>query len=867
MGLRVRIGSAFVAATLAFVVVGTSTAHALLSKVAYKCQTTIAKEGAKYFNGKLKLIQKCKNSNVQSPGSCTAPDPTALGKLVTKLNSGLSKGCSADGADADNLARLGFPGPCADLTGTPFNLGDLQACILASHDKALDGLCIGGSNVGQACLVVGDCPDSGPGTACRGLVDIEYDPSVPGPLADTALKCQKEVAKNTAKFSAALLKNVQKCRNDLLNCKFAVDEFGNDIEVCKKTGLSPTVCATNDPKTAAAITKAKDKALAAIAAKCSTPADLTLLKICEPDAGDGATAASCEVQSHQDYIDNPNPAGFSDLIDFQYAQRGTCGDNRRNSPSEECDGVDDSSCPGQCGDSVGFFPCLCLDIPRTRVIEHANSDLDNGWSGQSHDSGIVEGGGYVTDLWDCDGPLGSDPICNVGPTCLISGLPCNPSRDATGAAANADSICSAPGDTCRKTAGGSTGPHCEIDFKKRCRFNNDTGLDRGDCTNPGDRCVKLPHGSPLPLSSGGVAVCIINEFTEDVTGTTNLATGDGSIRLRQNSSTYQGGDTKQPCPVCGGFCAGTPGTSGPGQRGLCDGDEDCPGSTCILDKICSWGGNVDGPCRHTPPGGGGTEFFGNPSIDCPIGENQKFGTINILFNPATTGTTTLTANLPCNSPGFNDMRCTAGPNLHHICTNSSECPGGACNRQCFCPLGGSPNTRPTGCDAACFGGDDDAAPCITDAECAITGAPGICHPGDCRENSPPFGPDTDSAQEGLCTVGPDDRRCSGQAFKPCGQGLTQADQDKNCRPPSAGGNCPYCDPLETCVSVRRNCFVPPTIEREGSTAGYVPVTNQERVTAAIFCISASGSSSVDGVAGLPGPGAITQPAKTVETGF
>src|SRR5262245_47273265 len=114
MGRRVRFGSALAAATLAFVVVGTWTAHALLSKVAYKCQTSIAKEGAKYFNGKLKVIQKCKNANVQTPGSCTTPDATALQKLEDKLNSGLSKGCAADGLDADNLARIGFPGPCPD---------------------------------------------------------------------------------------------------------------------------------------------------------------------------------------------------------------------------------------------------------------------------------------------------------------------------------------------------------------------------------------------------------------------------------------------------------------------------------------------------------------------------------------------------------------------------------------------------------------------------------------------------------------------------------------------------------------------------------------------------------------------------------
>ena len=64
MGRRVRLGSALVAGTLAFVVVGTSTAHAILSTSRYKCQTAIANEGGKYVKGKLKLIQKCKETRI-----------------------------------------------------------------------------------------------------------------------------------------------------------------------------------------------------------------------------------------------------------------------------------------------------------------------------------------------------------------------------------------------------------------------------------------------------------------------------------------------------------------------------------------------------------------------------------------------------------------------------------------------------------------------------------------------------------------------------------------------------------------------------------------------------------------------------------
>jgi hypothetical protein len=73
--------------------------------------------------------------------------------------------------------------------------------------------------------------------------------------------------------------------------------------------------------------------------------------------------------------------------------------------------------------------------------------------------------------------------------------------------------------------------------------------------------------------------------------------------------------------------------------------------------------------------------------------------------------------------------------------------------------------------------------------------------------------------------------------------------------------CPFCDPGETCVENPRNCFVSPTISRTGTPG------TPERVSGAIFCIAATSSPSVNGVAGLPGPGAISQPAQTIEVGF
>lgn len=836
MGRSVKILSALVAGTLAFVA-GTSTAHALAG-AQYQCQAAIAKEGAKYVNSKLKLIQKCKNANVATPGSCTAPDPAALQKLVDKLNSGLAKKCSfTPGTDDDNLAQIGFPGPCFDADpNNGFTIGDLQACILASHDAIISGECGGGTNTGQTCTVVADCPDTGPGTFCRGFIPLEYDPTLVGPIADETLKCQKEVAKNSAKYVAAVMKNVQKCRNALLNCK---TDGQTNVTTCKASGIAPQSCATSDPKASVAIQKARDKAVAAITAKCAAPADLGVLKLCDPDQMTEAAAATCEADEHNDLTDNPSSAALPDLLDYQYAQRGVCGDNRRNQPTEECDGIDDSACPGQCGGSTGFFPCICQNLPRTRIVEHANSDLDNGWSGQSHDSGIVEGGGYVADLWDCDGPGGPDTICTVGPSCSLP--PHSPCAPAKGQVINSDTICANLGQgTCRTTAAAQTGPHCEIEFKKSCVPGSN------NCTLPGDRCLSQFHGAPLPLVSGGVAVCVVNTFTEDVVGTTDLATGAGAVRLRQNSATHQGGSPQQPCPVCGGFCSGPAASGGPGVRNLCTTNADCTGGAfCVTDAICSWGPDVDQPCRPNAPFGGITEFFGNPSKDCrrAVSDGSALGVIDITFNPATTGSTSLTANQTCGAiPGFTNKTCVGGANQHRSCTVNSECPGGTCNNQCFCPTATGRTQRPNGCQAACLGGTSDAMPCIDDVDCPG----GFCHSADCRLN--PL--DNDSAQEGLCTVGPADKRCSVHNYLSCSS-------DAECQPPA----CAFCEPTETCIAIPRQCFVNPTIDRAG-----IPGT-PDRTTGAIFCLTATGSSAVDGVAGLPGPAALTQPTTTIEVGF
>jgi hypothetical protein len=357
----------------------------------------------------------------------------------------------------------------------------------------------------------------------------------------------------------------------------------------------------------------------------------------------------------------------------------------------------------------------------------------------------------------------------------------------------------------------------------------------------------------------------VNTFTEDVTGTTDLAIGASTIRLRQNSDTITAGDLQQPCPVCGGFCSGPGGLTDIGVRTLCTTDDDChgpanaPGAHCVTEPLCSFGLDIDKPCRPFAPAGGPTEFFGNPSSDCRMSRSGLLGSINILFNPTTTAATSLTASVDCSTTGFTGpdaKTCQGGPNEHHHCTVDSECPSGVCQFQCFCPNAPDDHTqRPNGCFDACYdpGGPSDMMPCVDDSECPT----GFCRKGDCRPNPS----DTDSFEEGQCSAGPTNGRCTIQNWKPC-------TSNSECHPKSLepggdpDGSCEFCDPSETCVQVPRQCFVSPTIRRQGMPG--LPT----RVSAAIFCISKTSTGiAVNSTAGLPGPGAITQPADTIESGF
>ncbi|MEO6027308.1 MAG: hypothetical protein ABIR79_10630 [Candidatus Binatia bacterium] len=698
-----------------------------------------------------------------------------------------------DHCDAVPLGTLGFPGPCTDPDASDgFTPGDLAACIAASHSAA-----------------------------SASILPSLYDPALVSPLRYADFNCQKTVGKKAAGFARALLGAVQKCRLGIVR--------GTILDV------RPERCAIDHPATAKIIAKAERTLRHLVDGRCSD-AQADRLLLCSPNQPIVTGAVDCLIDTIVRLVDNLDPTAPSDLIDYEFA--GTlpafCGNDRVDAPGEECDGTGDAVCPGACGAATGLFPCLCQDIPRQRVIEHFDADYDLGWTGSMHDQHVAEGGGYLTDLWDCDGAGGPDTRCAVGPSCsLTPHSPCSPSPTdlVTG-----NSICAALGQgVCRKSAGGATGPHCLLDIQRRCTTN-------AQCLAVGDRCVKTVSGPPLPMSAGGVSACLVRIFSEDVVGTTDLATGESDVRLRQRAFTYIGGSLSEPCPVCGGFCAAPGSFDAPGSRTPCATDADCgnPPSLCVTDAVCSYGANVDAPCRPGLPFGGPTDGFGTTSVDClpPSSRNVSGSGIDLLESPRRTGTVTFEANTSCTAPGFSGNACIGGASDGRSCVADADCPGGVCRPQCFC----AGQVRPNACDPACVGGVNDAAPCSNDDDCGG----GFCHPGDCRIDPS----DVDSCQEGRCTVGPMTGSCSLTSFVPCST-------DAHCTSPA----CPQCAAGETCVFELRQCFVNGEIDRCGTPGA------PDRTSASFSCTARSESGGVDAHFGLPGPAALTQPETSVVVGF
>ena len=153
-------------------------------------------------------------------------------------------------------------------------------------------------------------------------------------------------------------------------------------------------------------------------------------------------------------------------------------------------------------------------------------------------------------------------------------------------------------------------------------------------------------GPPLPLLAANVPVCVTNRFQHDVTGTTNLQTGDVTLTVDLFSDVFLT-TAGEVCPRCNnGTC-----TSGPNA-----------------DKSCTVEGTV------TVAQAAGDKTY-NLSRDCPPSQatSQFAGSLPIHL-PLTSGAASLAGPRPC--------RPQAGDPSVGVPVQDDQCGGSACNAPC-----------------------------------------------------------------------------------------------------------------------------------------------------------------------------------------
>ena len=259
-----------------------------------------------------------------------------------------------------------------------------------------------------------------------------------------------------------------------------------------------------------------------------------------------------------------------------------CGDGNDNHGSGGGATPTPIATPGATATALPQIPCPELI---TYTVVQTGSDLDIGWTGIFHDQ-LLGSGGSLSFALDCAGSfLGQCGDCAL------------------------------------------TGPIASTTVVDNHRCQNDTSV---RCTSDAD-CSGGPcaffFGAPLPISGGGVAICVTNRVDGAVTGTVRPELGEGTSNIGIIFTSFVGIDGDQPCPVCSGASIGTAGTCNGGSRN---------GQACTTD--------------------GTTLAFGNTSFDCPPDPAADIGASTLPLN-LTTGTRELAASATCTGTGFVGAPC------------------------------------------------------------------------------------------------------------------------------------------------------------------------------------------------------------------
>ena len=709
----------------------TAGATVLPSNVEQKCTQKLSKLATKLARTVAKGTARCRAADIDgsAPGACpNAGNLQKFAKIGAKLVEAAASNCKSVCSVSQNIECV------ADSLCPPRAGGGVERCAASLGTEPFDianlgfpgpycGAILGGPIIAPSDL--GECAQGVAQEAAKSLTEGIYGSITNASnISPAAGVCLAAISRSVQKLTTVSAKTIGKCRSSISSGRLTAD---------------PKNCATVYAKAAAKIGTAEQALRDLVSTRCSE-ATLGELDICGLGVGGAATlpeAQACLIALARAVADNSEipslrPFGPVTIIEAAYPPNPVCGDNLVNQlPNpflllgEECDGIDDSACPGQCLPPGDLFECTCGDRPRLRSFSsELLTESDAGWTGIAHDQLTADKAGYIVDLsnCDCDGFTGADctgtttdAVCDVSGTQMPScswdsthSIRCdsvgNLDGDDTDAdckvcdsfSSNAGSSCVDSEDCraqCYNSAGVATGPCID---QRHCGVGE---VCRGRCDDT-QTCIITRHGGPVPASAAGAAVCNVQTFRTSVTGTRNLVTGENEEYFEVFSVTHLGERTSRPCPVCGGFCVG-------GRRNLevCEGrcavsndpcrfdddcpgvgetcsdlSPDCPGGLCQLQLICGTDPGVNDavagtPCRIEYE----SSYFGTPSSDCPPAIQRNIGGIEgflVKHEPTGSELKTLPFTVPCSAPGFELF----------------DCP---------CPDDGGEPTKPNACTPAC----------------------------------------------------------------------------------------------------------------------------------------------------------------------
>lgn len=355
---------------------------------------------------------------------------------------------------------------------------------------------------------------------------------------------------------------------------------------------------------------------------------------------------------------------------------------------------------------------------------------------------------------------------------------------------------------------------------RRCA--NDTSVkctSIADCVGVGGTC-QFFFGSNLPLSAGGVATCVMNQFNGTISGTANETTGSSAGAANLIARVYSGPTVSSPCPQC----VGDPVPHDGLPQGTCSGG-------AHFGALC----DIDGSSPNLA--------FGDTSFDCPPSPGALIATLPIdLANTTGTKSKTLSG---------------ASPNCRATGHTSEKCFCDTCNHAAATPCSSNADCIAVGASVCggkrCLSGPNVGTPCAVSSECPgsacrVPGqatAPNQCDDATC---SP------DGGNEGMCAAGPFEQFCGPvETFRGC---IVNAD-------------CPR--PGDTCsVGKFRDCYTD-----NGALGASVNATGvadppknhcASPILATLFCISPTASAAVNAVTGLPGLGRLELPGRAVDDG-